>query len=74
MKSQELRQRNSEELYSLLKELKEKLQNMKFELSQGKVKNTAMLRLIRKDIGRILTILRERELNINSSHKNYDKA
>jgi large subunit ribosomal protein L29 len=60
MKISELRQHSPEELRNMLRDLRLKLQAMRFELAQGKVKNTALLSALRKDIARILTILREK--------------
>lgn len=59
MNAKDLRQRTPEELRALLEELRAKLHAMRIELAQGKVKNTAMLGAIRKDIARVLTVLRE---------------
>jgi large subunit ribosomal protein L29 len=60
MTPKDLRQRSPEELRALLEELRSKFNEMKIELSQGKVKNTAMLRSVRKDIARVLTVMREK--------------
>lgn len=59
MKPKDMRQRSPEELRALLEELRTKLHAMRIELAQGKVKNTAMLGAVRKDIARVLTILKE---------------
>jgi large subunit ribosomal protein L29 len=56
MKIQDLRQKTKPELETLLKELREKLRQMRFDLSAGKVKNVREIRMLRKDIARILTI------------------
>lgn len=61
MKPTELRVKSEEELRALLAELREKNRTLRFDLSQGKVKNTRALREIKKDIARILTILNERK-------------
>ncbi len=58
MKIQELKQKSKIELQKLLQDLKEKLRQLRFDLAAGKVKNVREIRKIKKDIARILTILR----------------
>jgi len=45
------------ELSKLLAENREKMRQMKFELSGGKIKNVREIRRMRRDIARILTLL-----------------
>lgn len=45
------------ELEALLKESREKFRGLKFDLAAGKVKNVGALRMVRKDIARIMTVL-----------------
>ena len=47
------------ELSKLLIENREKLRQMKFELSAGKIKNVREVRKMKKDIARILTLLEQ---------------
>lgn len=65
MTSKELRQRSTDETRALLREFRAKLHTMRFELAQGKVKNTAALDALRKDIARALTVLREKTIMAN---------
>lgn len=65
MKAKELRELTTEELNHTLDELKEELFNLRFQLASGQLENTARIKQVRKDIARVKTILRERELNIN---------
>jgi len=58
MRIEEIRQKSKEELKRLLAESREKLRQLKFDLSSGKVKNVREIRQIKKDIARILTLLR----------------
>lgn len=58
MKLIELQQKPKEELEDFLKEQREKLRQLRFDLAAGKVKNIGKLRQIKKDIARILTLLR----------------
>lgn len=58
MKAKELKQKSKKELEKLLLSDREKLRQLKFDLSAGKVKNVREIRKIKKDIARILTILK----------------
>ncbi|PIR72868.1 MAG: 50S ribosomal protein L29 [Candidatus Nealsonbacteria bacterium CG10_big_fil_rev_8_21_14_0_10_36_23] len=59
MKFSELRQRPKPELQKLLAENREKLRQLRFDLASGKVKNVREIRKIKKDIARILTLLKQ---------------
>lgn len=59
MKITELRQRTKSELQKLLQAHRERLRQLRFDLSSGKVKNVREIRKIKKDIARILTLLKE---------------
>lgn len=58
MKTQELRQKSKSELEKLLAENRERLRQLRFDLVSGKVKNVREIRKIKKDIARILTLLK----------------
>ena len=60
----ELRNLTDDELVAKLKESKEELFNLRFQGATGQLENHGRLRAVRKDIARIYTILRERELGI----------
>ena len=60
----ELRNLDDAELTSKLSEAKEELFNLRFQGATGQLENHGRLRAVRKDIARIYTILRERELGI----------
>ncbi len=60
MKAPEIRQKTKEELTKNAKEMREKLRGLRFDLAAGKVKNVREIRQIRKDVARILTILKEK--------------
>lgn len=62
MQAKDLREKNNEELIALLEERKKELINFRLKLVTGVVDNVRAGRLARKDIARIKTILREREL------------
>ncbi len=61
MKTKELRQKNKKEMRQTLRNLREKLRQLRFDLSAGKVKNVKELREIKKDIAKTLTVLNEKE-------------
>ncbi|MHB1928387.1 MAG: 50S ribosomal protein L29 [Acidimicrobiales bacterium] len=58
----ELRELNDDELEQRLTESRQELFNLRFQLATGKQDNSARMGHVRKDIARILTILREREI------------
>lgn len=60
----ELRELGDEELVSRLRESKEELFNLRFQMATGQLENNRRLRTVRKDIARIYTIMRERELGL----------
>ena len=60
----ELRAVSAEDLAEKLAEAKEELFNLRFQNATGQLDNTARLRAVRKDIARIYTVMRERELGI----------
>ena len=60
----ELRGLSGEDLNSQVLELKEELFNLRFQSATGQLDNHGRLRAVRKDIARIYTEMRERELGI----------
>lgn len=58
MKTQELLQKPKIELEKLLKDLRERQRSLRFDLAAGKVKNVREIRQIKKDIARIMTLLK----------------
>ena len=63
----ELRDAAEDDLVSKLKEDKEELFNLRFQAATGQLENHGRLRAVRKDIARIYTVMRERELGITSA-------
>ena len=57
MKIKEIKQRSEKDLQKDLIEIREKLRGLKFDLSAGKVKNVREIRVIKKNIAQILTVL-----------------
>jgi len=62
MKARELREMSQDELQQNLADLKSELFNLRFQLATGQLENPMRIRQVKKDIARIKTILREREL------------
>jgi large subunit ribosomal protein L29 len=61
----ELRELHDDELDTRLREAKEELFNLRFQMATGQLDNNRRLRTVRHDIARIYTILRERELGLS---------
>jgi large subunit ribosomal protein L29 len=61
-KIKDLRELNLEELDQKLLESKHELFNLRFQMATGKQDNSARLGQVRRDIARIATLLREREI------------
>ena len=60
MKSAEFRELSLEELVAKSQELRRELFNVKIRKATGQLENTAKLRLLRREIARAETILREK--------------
>ncbi|MEO2069177.1 MAG: 50S ribosomal protein L29 [Desulfurobacteriaceae bacterium] len=58
--TEELRQKSTDELKKMVVELKEKLLKLRFKNAFGQLENPMEIRKTRRQIARILTILRER--------------
>ncbi|AMX84837.1 50S ribosomal protein L29 [Geobacillus subterraneus] len=65
MKAKEIRDLTTAEIEQKIQSLKEELFNLRFQLATGQLENTARIRQVRKDIARMKTIIRERELAAN---------
>ena len=63
----ELRNLDDAELTAKLREAKEELFNLRFQGATGQLENHGRLRAVRKDIARIYTVMRERELGLSSA-------
>ena len=62
MKAEEIRDLNDDDLRAKVNELKESIFRMRFKLSLGNTDVVKNLRESRKDLARVLTLIREREL------------
>jgi large subunit ribosomal protein L29 len=63
VKVSEIRELSNQELQDKIRELKEELFNLRFQMATGQQENTMRLGHVRKSIARIKTVLRERELS-----------
>ena len=63
-RAQELRATADEELVTKLRDAKEELFNLRFQVATGQLDNNRRLQTVRRDIARMYTIMRERELGI----------
>jgi large subunit ribosomal protein L29 len=62
----ELRAKADDELAEELRKAKEALFNLRFQAATGQLESHGRLKAVRRDIARIYTIMRERELGITS--------
>ncbi len=67
MKASEIRELTPEDMQQKVGELKQELFNLRFQHGVGQLENTSRIKQTRKDIARLKTILREIELNKNST-------
>ncbi|WP_062432017.1 50S ribosomal protein L29 [Herbidospora daliensis] len=65
----ELRVEDGEVLVQKLKEAKEELFNLRFQAATGQLESHGRLRAVRREIARIYTVMRERELGIVTVEK-----
>ena len=63
MKASEIREMSVDELQTKLTELKEELFNLRFQLAVNQLENSSRIGAVKKDIARVSTILRQRELS-----------
>ena len=62
MKSAEIRNLSAEDLQAKLKEARAELFNLRFQMATGQLDNTARIKQVKKNIARIQTEMRDREL------------
>ena len=62
MKASEIREMSAAELEKKLQELKEELFNLRFQHAVNQLDNPMRIGAVKKDIARVMTILRENEL------------
>ncbi len=62
MTAKEIREKSNTELEQEIETLKDELFNLRFQQATGQLENTARMRTVKKDIARMKTVIREREL------------
>ena len=67
IKASELRELAEDELVSRLRESKAELFNLRVQGASGQLDNHRRLQVVRKDIAKIYTIMRERELGLSAA-------
>ncbi|GAA4416309.1 50S ribosomal protein L29 [Actinokineospora soli] len=63
----DLRELTDDELVLRLREAKEELFNLRFQMATGQLDNNRRLRTVKQDIARVYTVMRERELGLSAS-------
>jgi large subunit ribosomal protein L29 len=66
-KATELRELSDEDLVTQLREAKAELFNLRVQGATGQLDNNRRLQVIRREIARIYTIMRERELGLSAA-------
>jgi large subunit ribosomal protein L29 len=61
MNARELREQSMDELHKTLSDLEEQLFKLRFQKSTGQIEDPTKIRLVRKDIARVLTVMNERQ-------------
>ena len=67
IQSGDLDEMNDVDLEARLRESKEELFNLRFQAATGQLESHGRLRTVKKDIARIYTVVRERELGIRTA-------
>ena len=62
------------DLETKLREAKEELFNLRFQAATGQLESNGRLRVVKKDIARIYTVVRERELGIRTTPGTNEEA
>ena len=63
----ELRELTEDELTAKLREYKEELFNLRFQSATGQLESHGRIRAVKRDIARLYTVIRERELGIRAT-------
>ncbi|MBT1177463.1 50S ribosomal protein L29 [Bifidobacterium callimiconis] len=71
---QNLNAKTNAEIEEALKASKEELFNLRFQNATGQLDNTSRLKAVKRDIARMYTVLRERELGISEAPAESEKT
>ncbi len=61
VKITEIRELSNEELQSRLRDLKQESMNLRLQQATGQLENSARLRLVRREVAKVMTVLSERK-------------
>ena len=61
VKIKEIRELSNEELQSRLRDLKQESMNLRLQQATGQLENSARLRLVRREVAKVMTVLSERK-------------
>ena len=67
MKARDLREMTDQDLEQELADRRQELFNLRFQLATGALENTSRLKVLKKEIARILTVRNERAEPVESS-------
>ena len=62
MKASEIRELSVEEIEEQLNDAQQEMMNLRFQFVMGQITDTSRFKVVRRDIARMLTVLREREI------------
>ena len=65
MKAKELRDMTKEELENKMNDIKDELFRLRFQLATGQLDNAMRIKEVRRNIARVKTVIKERELGLN---------
>ena len=68
MKPAEIRELSAEDLQAKLKEAREELFNLRFQMATSQLDNTARVKTVKRDIARVQTEIRAREIAANAKN------
>ena len=69
MKPAEVRQLTDQELTDKLNELETEVSNLRFQQATHQIENPNVIKAVKRDVARVKTIMRERELGLNLTAK-----
>ena len=70
MDVRDIRKLNDEKLYDQLEDLKEALFNLRFQKAFGQLEDSNSIRRAKRDVARVLTVIRERQLQVQEEGNN----
>ena len=69
MKTEDVRSKSDDELSQYLIDLRKEAFNLRFQRVSGQLENTARVRIVRRDIGRVKTVINERRHSNETASK-----